>query len=160
MPSDLDPFLARCGISAIGNVAFANTIRAELLDGYRELSYNQKLCKGCRSCAEVCPCHAITVDLEWRYDSIACDGCGKCVAACPSGALSHEVVDLQKGLALAAKACIRGKRVLYINALVNITRNCDCDPHPGPIICPDMGYLVSNELAAIDRASLKLINEV
>jgi len=117
-------------------------------------------CDLCGSCAEVCPSHAITVDLDWRYDSIACEGCGKCVSACTSGALRYEIMDFQKGLALAAKACIWGKRVLYINALVNITRSCDCDPHPDPIICPDIGYLASNELAAIDRASLELINEV
>lgn len=117
-------------------------------------------CDFCGSCAEVCPSHAITVDLDWRYDSIACEGCGKCVFACPSGALSYVTMDFQKGLALAAKACIRGKRVLYINALVNITRSCDCDPHPDPIICPDIGYLASNELAVIDKASLGLINEV
>jgi len=117
-------------------------------------------CDLCGSCVEVCPSHAITVDSEWRYDSIACEGCGKCVAACPTEALSHKVMDLQKGIALAAKACSRGKRVLYINALVHIARSCDCDPHPDPIICPDIGYLVSNELAVIDRASLQLINEV
>ncbi|MFB0557118.1 MAG: 4Fe-4S ferredoxin, partial [Dehalococcoidia bacterium] len=52
------------------------------------------------------------------------------------------------------------KKALYINALVNITRSCDCDPHPGPIICPDIGYLASNNLAAIDGASLQLIHEV
>ena len=117
-------------------------------------------CDLCGSCAEACPFHAITVDSDWRYDSTACQGCSTCVSVCPSGALSYEIMDLQKGLALAAKACIWGKRVLYINALVNITRSCDCDPHPDPIICPDIGYLASNELAAIDRASLELINEV
>lgn len=117
-------------------------------------------CDLCGSCVEVCPSDAITVELEWRYDSTACDGCGKCVSVCSSGALSHEIMDLQKGLALAAKACISGKRTLYVNALVNISRNCDCDPNAGPIICPDMGYLASNELAAVDRASLDLINNV
>jgi uncharacterized Fe-S center protein len=68
--------------------------------------------------------------------------------------------DIHKGLALAAKACISGKRALYVNALVNISRSCDCDPDAGPIICPDIGYLASNELAAIDKASLDLINRV
>ncbi len=121
--------------------------------------FSAEKCNLCGSCAEVCPYHAITVDLEWRYDSILCEGCGKCVSVCQSGALSYEFMDLQKGLALAAKACIQGKRVLYINTLVNITRSCDCDSHPGPIICPDIGYLASNELA-IDRASLELIDEV
>jgi len=117
-------------------------------------------CDLCGSCAEVCPCHAITVDSDWRFDSTVCEGCGKCVVACPSEALSYKVMDFQKGLALSAKACVWGKRVLYINALVNMTRSCDCDPHPGPIVCPDIGYLASNEMAAIDRASLELINEV
>jgi uncharacterized Fe-S center protein len=122
--------------------------------------YLAKKCDLCGSCAEICPCDAITVELDWRYDTITCEGCGKCVAACPNDALSYETMDLQKGLALAAKACISGKRVLYINTLVNIARSCDCDSHPGPIICPDIGYLASNELAAIDRASLELVNKV
>lgn len=117
-------------------------------------------CDLCGTCAEACPNHAITVDSDWRYDSIACGGCSTCVSVCPNEALSYEIMDLRKGLALAAKACIWGKRVLYINALVNITRSCDCEPHPGPIICPDIGYLAANGLAAIDRASLELINEV
>ncbi|MFQ6121706.1 MAG: DUF362 domain-containing protein [Dehalococcoidales bacterium] len=117
-------------------------------------------CDLCGSCAEICPYNAITVEAEWRYDSVACLGCGECVAACPNEALSYRVMHLQEGLALATKACIRGKRVLYINALVNIARGCDCESHPDPIICPDIGYLAANEPAAIDRASLQLTNEV
>lgn len=117
-------------------------------------------CDLCGSCAEACPYQAITVDEEWRYDRASCWGCSKCIATCPNGALSPEVMDFHKALALSAKACIRGKRVLYINAVVNITRNCDCEADPGPIICPDIGYLASNELTAIDRASLELIDKV
>ena len=114
-------------------------------------------CNLCGTCAEACDFQAITVDSEWRR--VDCPGCGKCVSVCPNGALSYEVMDLQRGLALAAKACTRGKRVLYINTLINITRNCDCDPNPDPIICPDIGYLASSELAAIDKASLELIDK-
>ena len=117
-------------------------------------------CDLCGSCAEACHYHAITVDEVWRYNSAACYGCSKCVSACPNGALSYEVMDFHKGLALAAKACLRDKRALYVNALVNITRSCDCDSDPGPIICPDIGYLASDELAAIDRASLEIIDKV
>ena len=117
-------------------------------------------CDLCGDCVEVCPFAAIVVDSEWRYDSLTCGGCGKCVAACPTEALSYAVMDLQKGIALAAGACVRGKKALYINALVNMARSCDCDPNPGPTICPDIGYLASGEMAAIDRASLELINEV
>jgi uncharacterized Fe-S center protein len=40
-----------------------------------------------------------------------------------------------------------------------IARSCDCDPHAGPLICPDIGYLVSTDPVAIDTASLDLINK-
>jgi len=147
---------------AIKNLGMGGVTRGtkQIIHNMSRPRFSAEKCDLCGSCAEVCPFHAITVDLEWRYDSIACGGCGKCVSACPSGALSYDIMDFQRGLALAAKACIRKKRVLYINALVNITRSCDCDPRAGPIICPDIGYLASNELAAIDRASLELIDEV
>jgi uncharacterized Fe-S center protein len=117
-------------------------------------------CELCGSCAKACPSEAISVEVEWRYDSASCDGCGKCVEACPHDALSYRVMDLQQGLALAAKACAKDKPALYLNVLANITRNCDCDPNPGPIICPDIGYLAAGELAAIDRASLDLVDRV
>ena len=55
LPSDLDPFLARLGIGAVGNVAMAGTVRTELLNGYRELTYDRGACNGCRWCHEVCP---------------------------------------------------------------------------------------------------------
>ena len=123
-------------------------------------AHSPERCDLCGSCVEACPAGAILVDDRWRYDSDACEGCGKCVPACPAGALGHQSMDLQKALALSAQACIRGKRVLYVNALVNIAANCDCDRDPGPIICPDIGYLASDELAAIDRASLDLVHSV
>jgi uncharacterized Fe-S center protein len=41
-----------------------------------------------------------------------------------------------------------------------IARNCDCDPFSGPIVCPDIGYLVSDDPVAVDKASLDLINDV
>jgi uncharacterized Fe-S center protein len=117
-------------------------------------------CSLCGECAAACPRQAIVVGDGWSYDWSLCDGCGKCVSICPNDVLASESTSLQQGLAWAASVCVRGKRVIYVNALVNITRNCDCDPNPGPIICSDIGYLVSDEAAAIDRASLDLINEV
>jgi len=132
----------------------------QLIHNMGKPMYSAEKCDLCGSCAEICPVHVITVDSDWRYDDGTCEGCGKCVSTCSSEALSYRIMDFQKGLALAAKACVWGKRVLYINTLVNITRNCDCETDPGPIICPDIGYMASNEMAAIDRASLELINEV
>jgi uncharacterized Fe-S center protein len=121
---------------------------------------SREMCDLCGMCAEACPFDAITVDPEWRRSKPKCMGCGKCVSACEIGALRYNVMDLQKALALSAKACVGGKRAIYVNAIVNISRNCDCDAHAGPIICPDIGYLASGSLAAIDRASLDAVNSV
>ena len=117
-------------------------------------------CSLCGTCEDACPRQAIIVNDRWSYEKAICDGCGRCISVCPNNALTSESTNLQQGLAWAASICVRGKKVIYINALINITRNCDCDPNPGPIICPDIGYLVSDEPAAIDRASLDLINDV
>jgi hypothetical protein len=123
--------------------------------------YQKDACTYCSVCAEVCPFHAIKVNEEsWDYNEKACFGCGACVDACPSKALQYQDADLQFLLACSAKACVQGKNVLYLNELKRIAKGCDCDPNAGPIICPDIGYLVGDDPVAIDKASLDLINNV
>ena len=117
-------------------------------------------CDLCGDCAEACPFDALTVEPAWKHSKAMCWGCGVCVAACTKGALRYREMDLQKGLALSARACIAGKRAVYINAVVNISRDCDCDPNARPVICPDIGYLASAGMAAIDRASLDVVHDV
>jgi len=123
--------------------------------------YQKYACTYCGVCAEVCPFHAIKVNEESKdYNEKACFGCGACVDACPSKALQYQDADLQFLLACSAKACVQGKNVLYMNELKRIAKGCDCDPNAGPIICPDIGYLVGDDPVAIDKASLDLINNV
>lgn len=121
--------------------------------------YDENNCILCGECAEVCPFNAIKVKKQWQWNNKACLGCGKCVNTCSTGALRFRDADLQYLLALSAKACVEGKKVLYINQLKNIARSCDCDPLAGPIICPDIGYLVSTDMVAVDKASLDLIHK-
>jgi len=123
--------------------------------------YQKYACTYCGVCAEVCPFHAIKVNEESKdYNEKACFGCGACVDACPSKALQYQDAALQFLLACSAKACVQGKNVLYLNELKRIAKGCDCDPNAGPIICPDIGYLVGDDPVAIDKASLDLINNV
>jgi heterodisulfide reductase subunit A len=49
-------------------------------------------CKSCGKCAEVCPYHAITVDVKKKTQAVvntaACAGCGTCASECPFGAIT------------------------------------------------------------------------
>jgi len=121
--------------------------------------YSEDACTYCGVCKEVCPFHAIKIrDDAWTITN-SCFGCGVCVDNCPQEALKLRTADLSYLLALATLACIKGKKVVYINDVNRIARSCDCDPHAGPILCPDIGYLVSADPVAIDTAALDLINE-
>jgi uncharacterized Fe-S center protein len=123
-------------------------------------TFQQEKCTYCGICAKVCPFHAITVkNREWIHHQRKCFGCDACVQNCPSHALDHQVASLQYLIACAAQAAIRGKKVIYLNEVKRISRNCDCDPFAGPLICPDIGYLLSTDPVAIDHASLNLIYE-
>jgi len=121
--------------------------------------YHKEKCTFCGRCAEVCPFKAITIDNdEWVYNTRRCFGCDACVQNCPTNALEHQSGhSLQYLIACAAKASLKDKKVIYLNELKRISQNCDCDPLAGPIICPDIGYLVSTDPVAIDAASLDLI---
>ncbi|MFH1013215.1 MAG: DUF362 domain-containing protein [Thermoplasmatota archaeon] len=121
--------------------------------------YIQERCTYCGICADVCPFQAITVkNHSWSYQSHKCFGCDACVQNCKTKALEHSGASLQYLIACAAKASVHGKKVIYLNELKRISKNCDCDPSAGPLICPDIGYLVSTDPVAIDHASLELIH--
>ncbi|MFW6103011.1 MAG: DUF362 domain-containing protein [Chloroflexota bacterium] len=120
--------------------------------------HHEDECTLCGLCADACPADAITVDEAWRIDHAECEGCGKCVLACTQGALKWEVMSLAQGLAIGAHMCVSGKKVICVNSLHNIAEGCDCDPRPGGIVCPDIGYLVGTDAAAVDSASLDLID--
>ena len=123
--------------------------------------YEKDACTYCGVCAKACPFHALKVSKDsWVYNEKACFGCGACVDACPAKALHYQDTDLQYLLACAAKACVQGKTVVYLNELKRIAKGCDCDPNAGPVICPDIGYLVSDDPVAIDKATLDVIDKV
>ncbi|UCF12755.1 MAG: DUF362 domain-containing protein [Thermoplasmatales archaeon] len=123
--------------------------------------YKKDACTYCGVCAEVCPFDALNVkENYWNLKTGSCFGCGVCVDACKDNALTYTDADFQYVLACAAKACVQDKNVIYLNELKRIARSCDCDPYADPIICPDIGFLVSDDPVAIDSASLDLIHDV
>jgi NAD-dependent dihydropyrimidine dehydrogenase PreA subunit len=90
MKSEFDPFLARLGVGAVGNAAFAGTVRTELLNGYRKLSCDRDACIGCRNCVELCPLGLWEMDGEKKARLAReqdCTACRACITQCRSGAI-------------------------------------------------------------------------
>ena len=79
--------------------AVAGTILSSLIPG-REVEteprtsvISETLCRGCKTCLEVCGYGAISFDEErlvCTVNSVLCKGCGNCAAACPSGAIKAQ----------------------------------------------------------------------
>ena len=123
--------------------------------------FKKDKCTYCGVCEKVCPFDAITVkENTWNYNINNCFGCGVCIENCKFDALNYKDADLQFLLACAVKACLQDKNVVYLNDVNRIARGCDCDPDAGPVICPDIGYLVSDDIVAVDNASLDLIYDL
>ena len=58
-----------------------------------EMTIDEKACRGCRLCLEVCPTECFSFDGETKKANVAivetCIGCLSCAYLCPSGAISH-----------------------------------------------------------------------
>ena len=123
--------------------------------------YQKDKCTYCGVCAEVCPFDAIkTSENKWKISNRKCFGCGVCVQNCKNNALQYQDTDIQFVLACAAKACVKDKNVLYLNEIKRISASCDCDPFAGPPIAPDIGYILTDDIVAADKASLDLIHDI
>jgi uncharacterized Fe-S center protein len=71
--------------------------------------------------------------------------------------LGRSPVSFNKILAMGAKACLSGKSLVCFHVLLDITKSCDCAKNALPIICPDLGYLLSRDPVASDAASIDMI---
>ena len=95
-----DPCLA-CSTHAIGKMALAVEISRKRQDNENnmeglkmlEMTINEKACRGCQLCLDVCPTECFAYDEETKKVAVAvvenCIGCLSCAYICPSGAISH-----------------------------------------------------------------------
>jgi len=127
------------------------------------MSWDEDLCTFCAICAHNCPTDAITVqEKTFLVDERRCWRCGRCVRVCPERALTVPTSMRNFSIALAesAKAVLstfkRGK-VFYISFLFDIQPECDCMAVSDTPVVQDQGILLSDDIVAIDKASLDLI---
>lgn len=125
-------------------------------------------CTGCGLCIENCGSDAITlVNGKAVIDPKKCTGCAMCIAFCvnkavniPWGSQTSEA--LQKKIAQYSKAIVDkiGKdKMIYINILEKITKDCDCMSIGEKPIMEDIGILAGADIVAVDKASLDLANK-
>ncbi len=123
-------------------------------------------CTQCGLCRKACAEDAIVAAGKWRIDPERCIGCGGCVAVCPERAvtvlslrgIAHAAFGnrFNEKLAEYALAAQQGKRNIYLNFLMNITRGCDCVGRKMKPVIGDIGILAATDPVAIDKASWDL----
>jgi len=130
-----------------------------------KITWDQEKCVLCNQCVEICPLDACSFDNElFYYNQKKCWRCGRCARVCSEGALYMPMDDdrFHRGLAESAKAVLstfKENRVLYMNFLLEIQPECDCMPIADVPVVQDLGILVSDDVVAVEQASLDLIRQ-
>ncbi|MDP2920872.1 MAG: DUF362 domain-containing protein [Candidatus Omnitrophota bacterium] len=121
-------------------------------------------CVGCGACMRVCPANAIGIKKKKAIlVKERCIGCGECTVVCRSGAIDikydENVVKFQEKMveyAMGVKKALNS-RVVYLNFIEHVTKNCDCMSKDETPIAPDIGIALSSDPVAIDKASMDLV---
>jgi len=127
-----------------------------------KIASNPKTCIGCGMCVRNCPAGAISLEngkAKINYEK--CIGCGLCISICPVGAIeipwqSQTGKELQEKIAEYAAAVLKGRKAYFVNVLTNITKFCDCHGSAMEPIMKDIGILLSEDVVALEEASLDL----
>ncbi|NLC58864.1 MAG: DUF362 domain-containing protein [Armatimonadetes bacterium] len=136
-----------------------------LMSGHFE--WDAEECTHCEQCIHGCPTGAVHFDEQGRLAITEhhCRYCMHCTRSCPTGALQMEQPEekfrqFQAGMAATVKEtlrCFPPEQVYFISVLMNITPLCDCWGFSTPPLVPDVGILASDNIVAIETASLDLI---
>jgi hypothetical protein len=152
---------------AIKNISmgFASRAQKQRMHSDYHPVLNKKKCTRCSFCVNICPTKAASiVEPDYpEYDLQKCIGCAQCIAMCPEMALkifwNSDMTVFQEKLVETAAAVwkkIQAKSIV-INALLNITVECDCLPGKHPVISEDSGFIGGYNPAEVDAESLKMI---
>jgi uncharacterized protein len=129
------------------------------------IDWNEELCIHCELCVNNCNHKANRFDKDGKYEVFFhhCTYCQHCVKVCPNNAITMNASrfeDFQTGMAISTEEVLKVFKpgtVFYINFLTNITALCDCWGFTLPSLVPDIGIMASNDILAIERASIDAI---
>jgi len=124
-------------------------------------------CTLCRKCLQWCPEGAVSERSGRAFiDRDKCIGCGECVAVCRFGAVQFdwgmESATMEQHMAEHALGVVQGKagKCVFINAAVNMTKDCDCMGYRQAKLIPDLGFFASTDPVAVDQACLDQVRRV
>ena len=151
--------------AAIKNVGMGLSSRAGKMRQHSSITPEVVVdkCENCGKCRKWCPTDAISEQEAVSYIARElCIGCGECIAVCRYGAVKYdfaiESAVLQKSMAEHAAGVVShfGPKAVYVNALVDMTRNCDCLNRRQKKAVTDIGILGSTDIVAVDQATVDL----
>lgn len=152
--------------AAIKNMGMGCASRAGKMEQHSDVHpwVNQKKCKNCSLCYDICPTEAIVEDNgKALIIERKCIGCGECLVVCKPGAIklrwdqdNRRVQEKMAEYAHTAQNLFQS-RIGYINFLLQVTSDCDCMGDNQKIITEDIGLLASVDPVALDQASVDLI---
>jgi uncharacterized protein len=154
---------------AIKNVGMGLGSRAGKLHMHSDIrpSIDNDKCSGCATCKENCGSDAIKIkDGHAKIIEEKCSGCATCIAVCQNGAVNipwsgSTNNELLTKMAQYAQAVMQQiPNMIFVTALENITPECDCVgmDQSNDIMVKKIGYLMSQDIVAIDAASVDLVN--
>ena len=152
---------------AIKNIGMGLGSRAGKLQMHSdmELHVDKRKCIGCGICIKNCNFNAIElVNKKAEINPEKCSGCAMCIAVCPEkavkwrGSTSEELQEKIVDYADGVFRLIPKEKIIFINVLENITKNCDCMGAFQQPMMDDIGILMSDDIVAVDKASLDLVN--
>ncbi|MCF7911870.1 MAG: DUF362 domain-containing protein [Candidatus Cloacimonetes bacterium] len=125
--------------------------------------YKASRCISCGMCVSQCPVNAITLD-PLVIDMDKCIGCGMCIGTCPTSTMrvpwgSTDNNVFNERLVEYASAISQHYPAVYINLLINISKDCDCSARAASPFIDDIGILASRDIVALEKASLDLVNK-
>jgi uncharacterized Fe-S center protein len=135
---------------------------------------HDKKCTGCTKCMQWCPAQAIAMEV-WEGNKkgqkasiIAekCWGCGECMVSCQFGAIKPNWTTrpevMQEKMVEYARGAVQDKaeKTIYINFVMDISPDCDCNSHNDFPIVQDLGILASMDPVALDMACVDLVNSM
>ncbi len=129
------------------------------------LEWDEGKCTRCEACLTSCNHGANSFNSDGKYEIFDhhCTLCHHCEKVCPTGAIKiidSDFPNFQHGMALCTKTVLESfapENVYFINVLLQITALCDCWGMSTPALVPDIGILASEDIVAVEQASLDLI---